>query len=97
MSRRKSYEKAYSYRKRKRTKLLREIRDKENEALKDRTVRAVFYENESLGSYNRKRKTCFKQSSTPKRPKSHTPNFDNVSWDKHNHHVGQINLQLTGV
>lgn len=58
--------------------LLRDIRDKENEALK-RTMRAVFSENESLGSYARKYKTCFEQSSTPKRPKSHTPNYDQAS------------------
>ena len=63
--------------KRKRRKLLRDIRDKENEALKRITMRAVSSENESLDSYARKRKiTCFEQSSTPKRPKSHTPNYD---------------------
>ena len=70
-------------RKRKRRKLLRDIRDKENEALKRTTMRAVFSENESLGSYAHKRKTtCFEQSSTPKRPKSHTPNYDQATWDK---------------
>jgi hypothetical protein len=67
--------------KRKRRKLLRDIRDKENEALKQTSMRAIFSENESLSSYARKRKTCFEQFSTTKRPKSHTP-YDRVAWDK---------------
>ena len=57
--------------KRKQRKLLKRVRDKENESLLNSSMKTVYAESESLSAYKRKRKAlCFEISSEPK--KDHT-------------------------
>lgn len=66
-------------------KIYRKVRDKENEALHSPTAQAVLVEDESIKGYQRKRLLHFKTPPAKrqqKSPKSHSPNFDNVTWDK---------------
>ncbi len=66
-----------------RRKVLRQVRDKENESLQHHSFSVVFSENESLSSYSRKRKaTYLKTPQVPKKAKSHIPQLSQVSWDK---------------
>ena len=63
----------------------RKCRDQENIALKRSAAIATLTEDESLRSYQRKRKRqYFEPTPESKRPKtkSHSPDFDKVTWDK---------------
>ena len=66
-------------------KLLRKVRDKENQALQDTSFTTIYAENESLSAYSRKRKAmCLETQTTPqpKKKRSHIPNLSSVTWDK---------------
>jgi hypothetical protein len=64
----------------------RKCRDQENQALQRAAAIAVLTEDESIRAYQRKRKRQYFEPTPPtKRPKSvksHSPNYDNVTWDK---------------
>jgi hypothetical protein len=65
--------------------IYRQCRDKENEALKKSAAISVLTEDESMRSYERKRKRQYFEPTPPakrSRSKSHSPNFNNVTWDK---------------
>ncbi len=65
-----------------RRRILRQVRDRENECLRQRSFAVVFSENESLSSYNRKRKATYLESpQVPKKARSHIPQLSQVSWD----------------
>lgn len=65
-----------------RQKMLRRVRDTENESLRQRSFAVVYSENESLNAYNRKRKATYLECpQAPKKARSHTPNVSQVSWD----------------
>ena len=66
-------------------KIYRHCRDKENEALTKSTAIAVLTEDESMRAYQRKRRQQYFEKSPPTKqakPKSHSPDFSNVVWDK---------------
>ncbi len=66
-----------------RRKVLRQVRDKENESLQHHSFSVVFSEKESLSSYSRKRKATYLETpQVPKKAKSHMPQLSQVSWDK---------------
>ena len=72
-------------RKKKLRTIYRQCRDKENEALKKSAAISVLTEDESMRSYERKRKCQYFEPTPPakrSRSKSHSPNFGNVTWDK---------------
>ena len=63
----------------------RKCRDKENESLKQTASLAVLMEDESVRSYQRKRLAQNFETPPSKRRqtnKSHSPDFDKVTWDK---------------
>ena len=71
-------------RKRKLRAVYRQCRDKENEARRSTAAISVLTEDHSVRSYTRKRKLQSFQTPPSKRarPKSHSPNFTNATWDK---------------
>lgn len=63
--------------------VLTRIRDGENKALQKNATSTVYSENESLASYNHKRKAlCFETPKAPKKELSHIGSLSNVSWSK---------------
>ena len=68
--------------------IYRKYRDQENNALKRSAAIATLTEDESMRSYQRKRKRQYfeptPESKRPKTTKSHSPDFNNVTWDKEN-------------
>ena len=64
----------------------RKCRDQENQALQRAAAITVLTEDDSIRAYQRKRTRQYFEPTPPtKRPKSvksHSPNFDNVTWDK---------------
>ena len=64
--------------------MYRQCRDKENEAWRSTAAIAALTEDHSMRSYGRKRKLQSFETPPSKRakPKSHSPNFTNVTWDK---------------
>lgn len=71
-------------RKRKLRAVYRQCCDKENEARRSTAAISVLTEDHSVCFYTRKRKLQSFQTPPSKRPrpKSHSPNFMNVTWDK---------------
>ena len=72
--------------KRARRSIYRNCRDQENAALKRSSAIATLVEDDSLRSYQRKCKQQYFEPTPPakrsKPTKSHSPNFDNITWDK---------------
>ena len=71
--------------KKRRRQIYKKCRDKENDRLKETASMAVLMEDESLRSYQRKRLAQNFETPPTKKArttKSHSPNFENVSWDK---------------
>ena len=63
----------------------RKCRDKENQSLNQLVPAAVLVEDESIRGYKRKRSLEHFETPPAKRKqtkKSHSPNFDTVTWDK---------------
>ena len=64
----------------------RNCRDQENQALKRATAITVPTEDESIRAYQRKQMRQYFEptppAKQPKSVKSHSPDFDNVIWDK---------------
>ena len=71
-------------RKKKLWSVYRQCRDKENEARQSTAVIAALTEDHSMRSYGRKRKLQSFETPPSKRakPKTHSPSFTNVTWNK---------------
>ena len=62
-------------------KMLKKCRDTIYEGFKKTIPEMILKENESIKAYTRKRKAQYFAHNPAKKKKSHSPTFDNVSWD----------------
>ena len=70
-------------RKREKHTILRECRNTINKQFAETAAKTVLTEDDSISSYQRKRLAqSFEKPPSAKRPKSHSPRFDRVEWDK---------------